>query len=228
MPRAYHPWHTTALMEVCKGVRLFEFAFKGRPAHASVDQHEGASALDGVLLTYTNLNALRQFTQDGVRIHGIVSDGGQAVNIIPEHASCKIGVRSADLVELARVSHRVIECARAAAMASGTTLTVTEGIAMAPIKFNAALGAIMADNLRGLGETSTCGARRRPRTSDCKPGRTVAIVLGGNVAGRCRRFTRRGPASAKKPHALRAMQRPRSPWRTPRSIWSLTGRRWSG
>jgi amidohydrolase len=203
----YHPWHTTALMEVCKGVRLFEFAFKGRPAHASVDQHEGASALDGVLLTYTNLNALRQFAQDGVRIHGIVSDGGQAVNIIPEHAACKIGVRSTDLAELARVGDRVIDCARAAALASGTTLTVTEGFAMAPIRYNAALGEIMADNLRGLGETvdvwRATASTDFGNVSQVVPSLLFSVATWpANVAF----HTHEAAACAKEPRALRAMQ----------------------
>jgi amidohydrolase len=203
----YHPWHTTALMEVCKGVRLFEFAFKGRPAHASVDQHEGASALDGVLLTYTNLNALRQFTRDGVRIHGIVSDGGQAVNIIPEHAACKIGVRSADLIELARVSDRVVECARAAALASGTTLTVTEGFSMAPIRYNSALGALMADNLRALGET--VDVWRATASTDFGNVSQVVPSLLFSVATwptDVAFHTHEAAACAKEPRALRAMQ----------------------
>jgi amidohydrolase len=203
----YHPWHTTALMEMCKGVRLLEFVFKGRPAHAAVDQHEGASALDGVLLTYTNLNALRQFVQDGVRIHGIVSEGGQAVNIIPEHAACKIGVRSADLVELGRVGDRAVECARAAALASGTTLTVTEGVTVAPIKYNPPLGAIMADNLRGLGETvevwRASASTDFGNVSQIVPSLLFSVATWpANVAF----HTHEAAACARESQALRAMQ----------------------
>lgn len=149
----FHPWHSTALMEMCTGVRMYEFDFTGKPAHAAADQHEGVSALDGVLLTYTNLNALRQFVRDGVRIHGIVSDGGQAVNVIPERAACKLGVRSADLAELDRVCARVVECARAAAMASGTELTIRDGVVLDPVRYNPPLGDAIASNLRALGES---------------------------------------------------------------------------
>ncbi len=149
----YHPWHATALMEECTGVRVYEFAFTGRPAHAAAEPWSGASALDGVLLTYTNMNALRQFTPDRTRIHGIISEGGQAVNVIPERAVCKIGVRSADQAELDRLCARVVECARAGAMASGTRLDVRETAFMQPVRYNRALGELVAANLRTLGES---------------------------------------------------------------------------
>jgi metal-dependent amidase/aminoacylase/carboxypeptidase family protein len=132
---------------------MYEFEFRGRPAHAAADPWRGASALDGVLLTYMNLNALRQFTPDGVRIHGIVSDGGQAVNVIPERAVCKLGVRSADTAELDRVCARVVECARAGAMASGTQLEVRETGLLDPVRYNRTLGTLVGDNLRALGES---------------------------------------------------------------------------
>ncbi len=148
----YHAFHSTAVMEGCTGVRMYEFEFTGRPAHAAAEPWTGASALDGVLLTYMNLNALRQFTPDGVRIHGIISDGGQAVNVIPERAICKLGVRSADMAELDRVCARVVECAKAGAMASGTHLKVRETGLLEPVRYNRALGDLVADNLRALGE----------------------------------------------------------------------------
>ncbi|MGH2405457.1 MAG: M20 family metallopeptidase [bacterium] len=160
----YHPWHATALMEECTGVRLYEFAFTGRPAHAAAEPWAGASALDGVLLTYTNLNALRQFTPDRTRIHGIISDGGQAVNVIPERAVCKIGVRSADVAELDRLCARVVECARAGALASGTRLDIRETAFMQPIRYNQALADAVRANLSALGES--VGAWRSTVSTD--------------------------------------------------------------
>lgn len=160
----FHPWHATALMEGCTGVRMYEFEFHGRPAHAATDPWQGASALDGVLLTYTNLNALRQFVRDGVRIHGIITHGGEAFNVIPERAVCKIGVRSADMGELARVCSRVVECARAGAMASGTQLEIREVGFMEPVRYNRPLGEIVAANLRALGESP--GAWRSLASTD--------------------------------------------------------------
>jgi amidohydrolase len=202
----YHAWTGTALMEGCTGVRLFEFRFTGRPAHAAANQHEGASALDGVLLTYTNLNALRQFVRDGVRIHGIVTDGGQAVNIIPERAACTIGVRAAARAELDRVATRVVECARAAALASGTALEVVEGVTLDPVRYNRALGELAEAHLARLGEPTI--AWRSPASTDFGNVSQAVPSLLFSVAtwpDGVEFHTREAAAAAAKPQALRAM-----------------------
>src|SRR5690606_14693095 len=90
----FHAWHSTAIMTQCNGIRSFDFVFHGKASHAATDPWVGASALDGVLLTYQNLNALRQFLRDGVRVHGIITHGGDAHNVIPERASCRISTRA--------------------------------------------------------------------------------------------------------------------------------------
>jgi amidohydrolase len=202
----YHAYHATALMEQCTGVRLVEFIFTGTPAHAAAGPHAGASALDGVLLTYNNLNALRQFVQDGVRIHGIVSDGGQAVNIVPERAACRLGVRSADPAELDRVCARVIECARAGALASGTTLEIREGMVLDPVRYNAPLAEIVAANLRALGEPVTTW-RSMASTDFGNVSQTVpSMLLSVATWSEDVNFhTHEAAACAAQPKALRAM-----------------------
>ncbi|MDR7417334.1 MAG: M20 family metallopeptidase [Armatimonadota bacterium] len=202
----FHAFHSTALMEQCTGVRMYEFEFAGRTAHAAADQHTGASALDGVLLTYNNLNALRQFVQDGVRIHGIVSDGGQAVNVIPERAACTLGIRSADLAELARVCARVIECARAGALASGTTLTVHDGLVLDPVRYNPPLGDALAANLRALGEPVTTW-RSMASTDFGNVSQVVPSVLFSVATwpAEVNFHTREAAVCAARPQALRAM-----------------------
>jgi amidohydrolase len=136
---------STAIHELC-------FTFSGRPSHAATAPWDGASALDGVLLTYQNVNALRQFVRDGVRIHGIVTHGGDAFNVVPESASCRLAVRSADATELARVVQRVTECARAAALASATTLAISTGMRVESVKLNAPLAGLVRASLNSLGE----------------------------------------------------------------------------
>jgi amidohydrolase len=202
----YHAYHATALMEQCTGVRMFECTFTGRPAHAAAGPHTGASALDGVLLTYNNLNALRQFVQDGVRIHGIVSDGGQAVNIVPERAACRLGVRSADPAELERVCARVIECAKAGALASGTTLEIREGMVLDPVRYNAPLAEIVAGNLRALGEPVTAW-RSMASTDFGNVSQAVpSVLLSVATWPEAVNFhTHEAAACASQPQALRAM-----------------------
>lgn len=61
----------------------WEFSFRGRASHAASAPERGINALDAVNLTFAGINALRQQLRPNVRIHGIVTDGGSAVNIIP-------------------------------------------------------------------------------------------------------------------------------------------------
>lgn len=151
----FHAYEATSIMTSCTGVKVFDFEFQGKASHVATDPWEGASALDGVLLTYQNINALRQFVRDGVRIHGIITHGGDAFNVVPERASCRLGVRSSDTAELDRVAERVLDCARAAALASGTDLSVSEVTHLEPVRYNAELADRMRSILENLGETVT-------------------------------------------------------------------------
>jgi amidohydrolase len=148
----FHAYHTTTIMTQCNGIKSYQVTFHGKPSHAATDPWIGASALDGVLLTYQNLNALRQFIRDGVRIHGIVTDGGAAHNIIPEKASCHIAVRAVEQEELERVVGRAMDCIDAAALASGTTVETELAHDLFPVKYNAQLAQLHTHNLEALGE----------------------------------------------------------------------------
>ena len=143
----FHAHDVTSVMTTSNGVKEFDFDFHGRPAHAATDPWSGASALDGVLLTFQNINALRQFIRDGARIHGTVTKGGDAPNIVVEHAACKFMVRSANPTELDRIAARVVDCANAAALATDTGLTVEEGMRLDPVRLNQPLAEVVRSNL---------------------------------------------------------------------------------
>jgi amidohydrolase len=148
----FHAYDRTSVMTSANGLREFRFSFTGKASHAGQDPWAGVSALDGVLLTYQNVNALRQFIRDGARIHGIVTHGGDAFNIVPEHASCQLAVRATDPDELERVAGRVLDCAHAAALASGTELDVEIGADIAPVRNDELLDSRMRAALELLGE----------------------------------------------------------------------------
>lgn len=118
----FHPGIETRVHVRSLASRSWEFTFFGKNAHAASEPFEGRNALDGVILTFTNINALRQYVKDDVRIHGIIKEGGKATNIIPARACAEICVRSLDNTYLDEVENRVTDCARGAALASGTTL----------------------------------------------------------------------------------------------------------
>ncbi|WP_122640252.1 M20 family metallopeptidase [Romboutsia sp. Marseille-P6047] len=109
----------------CKALAMdsIEFSFKGVAAHAASHPHMGVNALDAVQLTFAGINALRQHVTSDVRIHGIVSNGGEAPNIVPDRASCKFYVRAEDRKNLEVVKEKVINCAKGAELMTGSQLT---------------------------------------------------------------------------------------------------------
>ena len=70
--------------------------FRGAPSHAAAAPHDGKSALTACMETFRLIDGQRVHFRDGVRVHGYVTNGGQAVNIIPELAACEFSVRARD------------------------------------------------------------------------------------------------------------------------------------
>lgn len=105
-----------------QAMEAIQFTFKGKTAHAAGAPHEGINALDGVILLFNSINALRQQTLETARIHGIISNGGKAANIIPDLAVANFYVRATTLSYLKELVEKVKNCAKGAALATGTTL----------------------------------------------------------------------------------------------------------
>ena len=98
-----------------------DFDFYGRPAHAASGPQHGINALDAVVAFYQFLNSLRQRLNDTDRIHGIITHGGDAPNVIPEHTSARILVRSESADQVSKILSLVIKAADAAASGIGCT-----------------------------------------------------------------------------------------------------------
>ncbi len=132
-----HPSSRRQVIKYYLGLARLQFTFYGHPAHAAAYPEEGVNALDAVVQTYSAINALRQQLRQDVRVHGIITDGGQAPNIIPARAACFYYVRADDLDEVQRVRERVIACAQGAALATGCRLEIDQaGHVLAPLKVN--------------------------------------------------------------------------------------------
>lgn len=129
-----------------------DFAFHGRPAHAAANPHEGINALDAVIVMFNSVGLLRQQVRSDARIHGVITYGGGAPNVIPPLATCRFRVRGADPAYCEELVERVVACAEAGALATGARLEWHEYIRpyfnMAP---NHALGAVLRQNLEALG-----------------------------------------------------------------------------
>ena len=134
------------------GNRKFEFRYRGRAAHAAAYPERGVNALDGVIALFVAVGLLRQQLPRGVRVHGIISDGGQAPNIIPENATARFWVRALDDAELEDAVARVLACANGAAVSTGTTLEVIADAGTSPpLLPNLALASVYRRQLERLG-----------------------------------------------------------------------------
>jgi amidohydrolase len=162
-----HGWDRWVPHQDLLGVVRVGFEFTGKAAHASADPWEGVNALDGVIQTFNNVGMLRQQIRPDARIHGIVTSGGAAPNIIPEFAAAMFYVRAAALDYLQALQARVIACAEGAARATGTTLKVNlNDNTYEPMKRNQTLADAFRVNMRRVGVAESPELRERLGSSD--------------------------------------------------------------
>jgi len=138
------------------GNRKYEFTYHGRAAHAAAYPEQGLNALDGVIQLFVSVGLLRQQLPRDVRLHGVIHDGGQAPNIIPERAGAKFWVRALEPDHLADAAERLLACARGASESTGTRLEVqTLGGSSPPMKANLPLASAYRRQLDYLGLLET-------------------------------------------------------------------------
>ncbi|HUQ42772.1 MAG TPA: peptidase dimerization domain-containing protein, partial [Candidatus Limnocylindrales bacterium] len=145
--------------------------FIGKAAHAAAEPHEGVNALDALMLAWAALSALRLTIRSDSRVHGIVTDGGKAPNIIPDRAAARLMVRSPDNTYLRELQRRVIACFEGAAQQSGCELRYEWGDTCDLVSTNRVLADAFSANAR------TLGREMKPR----RPGDTHGSTDMGNV-----------------------------------------------
>lgn len=120
-----HPSPVTEESGTSLALIAIQFEYFGKSAHAAASPEKGINSLEAAILTYNNINALRQYTTSDVKIHGIIKEGGKAANVIPDYACAQFYVRASKSKQRDEVANRVINCAKAASDAVGTRLEVT-------------------------------------------------------------------------------------------------------
>ena len=122
-----HPANLNITTMPCIAISEVEVTYHGRAAHASAMPYRGLNALDAVVNAYQSIAQLRQHIRQTERIHGIITDGGLAANIVPERASCRFYVRAVDVHDLAELKKRVQACFEAGALATGCRADIRWG-----------------------------------------------------------------------------------------------------
>jgi amidohydrolase len=147
----FHPLDRTVLWQGALAMNRVDVVFHGSPAHAAAAPWDGSSALRAVIQTFNLVDSGRVHLRDGTRVHGFITDGGQAVNIIPERAACAFSLRAPRAAYLERVIADFTRCAEAAALATGTRVEVTRQMGYKDMRNNEPMARRFGAHLGALG-----------------------------------------------------------------------------
>ena len=135
-------------------VNHLKVAYTGKEAHASAYPFLGVNAADALVVAQTAIGLLRQHLRPSDRVHGIVTKGGDAANVIPAHTTADWMVRAADLEQLEEVRAKVARCFEAGALATGATLELSEDHdPYSEMRHDHELSALYQRNAEALGRT---------------------------------------------------------------------------
>jgi amidohydrolase len=139
-------------------IEEWDVVYAGHASHASFAPQLGRNALDGVIAGYTALAMLRQHLAPWQQVHGIITDGGQAPNVVPERAAASYYLRAIDQDGLVDLRRRARDCLEGAARATGTEVEIRQvGHAYDPVRPHAGLVSVFG---------AACEAIGRPYTPD--------------------------------------------------------------
>ena len=175
-----HPSNVDLVTMPCIAIAEVEATYHGRAAHASAMPYRGLNALDAVVTAYQSIAQLRQHIRQTERMHGIITEGGLAANIVPERAACRFYVRAADVHDLAALKKRVHACFEAAALSTGCTVDIHwGGTDYLDLKTNWPIADAFARNGAAIGREFASAKNIPPgfagldRHGQCEPSRTL-------------------------------------------------------
>ncbi len=162
-----HPSGQTGTTQPFLAVNPLDFHFYGKAAHASAAPEEGINALDAVIQLFNGIGALRQQLPTDIRVHGIIRDGGDAPNIIPEYASARFYIRASTWKRCEEISERIIKIAKGAALATGSQVKINRfQNEVHDFVINSTLDEILREELTDLGEDVVQGKRNASGSTD--------------------------------------------------------------
>lgn len=147
-----HPGTHDTVTTQALACQSLEVEFLGRAAHAAAHPEAGINALEAMVQSFNAVNSLRQHIKSKARIHGIITDGGEAANIVPAHSAATFIVRAEDDNYLNELKPRVLSCFTGAATATGARLKYRWGdVIYAAMRNNLTLARLFKQNMESLG-----------------------------------------------------------------------------
>jgi len=170
-----HPAPVDVLEPPTLAFAEFEAHYHGKASHASAAPELGVNAGDALVVAQAAIGLLRQHIRPTDRVHGIVTRGGEAPNIVPAHTAARYSVRASTLEDLGDIRGKVLRCFEAGAIATGCTLRIDDSARpYADVRHDGALAALYQANAEALGRRFV---RPRPEFS-----RFAASTDMGNVS----------------------------------------------
>lgn len=119
-----HPYHLSATDGGSLAVSRWAVEFRGKSSHAASAPDEGVNALDAMNLLFAGISCFRQQMKSSSRIHGIIEEGGQMPNIIPDYTRASFYLRAAEQSEIRHLEKRFKQMVEGAALMSGCKFTI--------------------------------------------------------------------------------------------------------
>lgn len=162
-----HPDGETRASGSSSALYPIRFIYKGKTAHAASCPEKGINALNSVIQLFNGIDALRQHVTPDVRMHGIITKGGVAANIVPDEAIADFYFRASTKERVTEVVEKVKKIAEGAALMTGATLEMERyELPYDDLKTNETLSEIFNSNLRELGITDIKEAKVTGGSSD--------------------------------------------------------------
>lgn len=162
-----HPSNKTALTSTSLAVDPLDFEFIGKPAHAAACPEKGINALDAVIQLFNGINALRQHVSSDVRIHGIITHGGDAPNIVPEYAKARFYIRASTRKSCDEVTNKVKDIAKGAALSTGAKVNIIQfQNSVDNLVVNKTFDLVFAEHLNYLGKSVNSEVSRGMGSTD--------------------------------------------------------------
>ena len=149
---AWHPMNLNIVWNSsCLAMNSFKLNFYGKSAHAAAMPHMGRSALDGIMLTDVGINYLREHIIQEARVHGVITNGGLAPNVVPDYAQAWYFVRAPHREQVGEIYQRILDIAQGAALMSGTKHDVEFIAGCYEYLPNETIGEIMREKMKKVG-----------------------------------------------------------------------------
>ncbi len=188
-------WHPGAVNRVRRSSSLANNAmnieFFGQAAHAAGDPHNGRSGLDAVQLMNMGVEFMREHMSSLARIHYVITDGGRQPNVVPDYAKVWYLVRAPQRDEVDSLYQRVLDCARGAAIMTGTKYQVQLLKAIWNLLPNRTLEHVLSEAMEQVGPPDFSKASHQfaeAISQTFEPGRKESFLLGQNLTQRQRKI----------------------------------------